>query len=99
MEGSWIVSGGITMPMTAGSDRIQSEEPVVLKQALFCAECEIIFAGTPSYPHYAGEGVWPLLKWVPPAGPGVTVSKLEGRLAGPSQEERPIANRGMIAKR
>jgi hypothetical protein len=87
------------MPSTAGSYCIQSEESVVLKQALFCAERELIFAGTPSCPHYAGEGVWPLLQWVPPAGPGVTVSKLEGRLAGTSQDESPIASRGMIAER
>jgi hypothetical protein len=38
------------MPSTASSYRIQSEELVVLKQALFCAECELIFAGTPSCP-------------------------------------------------
>ena len=86
------------MPTTAGSYGIQSEELVVLKQAPFCAERELVFAGTPSYPQYAGEGVWPLLRWVPPAGPGVTVSKLEGRLADTSQDESPIASRGMIAE-
>jgi hypothetical protein len=35
-----------------------------LRRALFCIECEIIFAGTPRCPRCtSGETVWPLSEW------------------------------------
>jgi hypothetical protein len=40
---------------------------IALEQALFCLECELIFAGTTYCPRCADEAVWPLNQWLPSA--------------------------------
>jgi hypothetical protein len=45
------------------------EGQVALEQALFCLECELIFAGTARCPRCADEAVWPLTQWLPSARP------------------------------
>jgi hypothetical protein len=47
--------------------RAFAEGQIALERALFCLECEIIFAGTAHCPRCADEGVWPLNQWLPSA--------------------------------
>jgi hypothetical protein len=68
------------MPMTTLSHRVYSEGQIALERALFCLECELIFAGTATCPRCTSEAVWPLAEWVHPIRPDMTVSKREDGL-------------------
>jgi hypothetical protein len=76
------------MSMTTLPYRLYSEGQIALERALFCLECELIFAGMASCPRCASETVWPLMEWVPPTRPGVAVSKREDNLVDISHDER-----------
>lgn len=65
------------MATTTLSYRVCSEGQIALDCALFCIECELIFAGTVSCPRCASEAVWPLAEWVQPIRPSAGVSKQE----------------------
>jgi hypothetical protein len=65
------------MPITTLSHRVYSEGQIALERALFCLECELIFAGTASCPRCTSEAVWPLAEWIHPTRPAETVSKQE----------------------
>jgi hypothetical protein len=45
-------------------DSCWSEGLIALKEALFCLDCEIIFAGMGECPRCGGEGFWPLAQWL-----------------------------------
>jgi hypothetical protein len=66
------------MPTTALSYRVYSEGQIALERALFCLECELIFAGTACCPRCTSEAVWPLAEWVHPTRLVETISKQEG---------------------
>jgi hypothetical protein len=55
------------LPMV--SDDILCQGPIMLDQALFCLDCEVIFAGLASCPSCSGRVVWPLAQWLSPAPP------------------------------
>jgi hypothetical protein len=70
------------------SYRVYSEGQIALEQALFCLECELIFAGTASCPRCAGNAVWPLVEWLHPTRPSLTLSKLDDSLVDVSHLEK-----------
>jgi hypothetical protein len=76
------------MPTTTLSTRVYSEGQIALDRALFCLECELIFAGRAFCPRCTSETIWPLAEWVHPIRSGVTVSKREDSLIDSSQYER-----------
>ena len=47
--------------------RAYGDGQIALERALFCIECELIFAGTARCPRCADEAVWPLNQWLPSA--------------------------------
>jgi hypothetical protein len=47
--------------------RLSDKGQIALESALFCLECELIFAGTPLCPRCADGAVWPLNQWLPSA--------------------------------
>ena len=47
--------------------RAFAEGQIALERALFCVECELIFAGTAHCPRCADGAVWPLNQWLPSA--------------------------------
>jgi hypothetical protein len=49
--------------------RAYGEGQIALERALFCLECELIFAGTAHCPRCGDEAVWPLNQWLPSARP------------------------------
>jgi hypothetical protein len=51
--------------------RVYSEGQIALERALFCVECELIFAGTTHCPRCYGAAVWPLAQWLPPVHPSL----------------------------
>jgi hypothetical protein len=55
------------MPTSLQPYRAYSEGQIALERALFCLECELIFAGTAHCPRCANEAVWPLNQWLPSA--------------------------------
>ena len=63
------------MPITTLPYRIYSEGQIALERALFCLECELIFAGTTHCPRCTDEAVWPLAEWLHHGRPGTTISK------------------------
>jgi hypothetical protein len=69
------------------SYRVYSEGQIALEQALFCLECELIFAGIVSCPRCAGKAVWPLSGWVRPTRPTVALSKVDDSLVDISHYE------------
>jgi hypothetical protein len=73
------------MPTTTLTYQFTNEGPIALERALFCLECELIFAGTASCPRCTGEAVWPLAEWLHPLRPGEAVSKREERFVNDSQ--------------
>jgi hypothetical protein len=68
------------MPTTTLPYRVHSDGQIALEWALFCLECELIFAGTVLCPRCTSEAVWPLAEWVRPTRPGLTISKREDSL-------------------
>jgi hypothetical protein len=70
------------MPTTALPYRIYSEGQIALERALFCLECELIFAGTARCPRCANQAVWPLAVWLHRGRPDSTISKWEEGPAG-----------------
>jgi hypothetical protein len=40
---------------------------IMLDQALFCVDCEVIYTGTVHCPRCGGGVVWPLADWLPSA--------------------------------
>lgn len=60
---------------------------IALESALFCLECELIFAAEVSCPRCTSEAVWPLAEWVQPIRSGVAVSKRESDSGDVSQNE------------
>jgi hypothetical protein len=60
---------------------------ITLESALFCLECELIFAAEVSCPRCTSEAVWPLAEWVHPIRSGMAVSKRESDLGDVSQNE------------
>ena len=60
---------------------------ITLESALFCLECELIFAAEVSCPRCTSEAVWPLAEWVQPIRSGMAVSKRESDLGDVSQNE------------
>lgn len=55
------------MSLSTPSYRAFAEGQIALERALFCLECEIIFAGTAHCPRCADGAVWPLDQWLPSA--------------------------------
>jgi hypothetical protein len=55
------------MSTSIQSYRVYDDGQIALERALFCLECELIFAGTASCPRCADEAVWPLNQWLPSA--------------------------------
>jgi hypothetical protein len=76
------------MATTTLSYRVYSEGQIALDRALFCLECDLIFAGTASCPRCASMAVWPLAEWLHPMRSGLTVSKRETDMIEDSQFER-----------
>jgi hypothetical protein len=76
--------------MTANtlSYRVYSEGQIALDRALFCLECDLIFAGTASCPRCASTAVWPLVEWLHPIRSEVAVSKRETDMIEDSHSER-----------
>ena len=54
------------MRTTAQPYRLFSEGQIARERALFCLECELIFAGTTRCPRCDDAPVWPLTQWLPP---------------------------------
>jgi hypothetical protein len=48
---------------------VYSEGQIALEQAMFCLECELIFAGIRQCPRCADKAVWPLAQWLPTSRP------------------------------
>jgi hypothetical protein len=71
------------------SYRAQTEGQIALERALFCLECELIFAGTAFCPRCAGKAVWPLADWVRPARLSTAIVNEEDDLVGLSHAEKP----------
>lgn len=59
------------MPASSTSYRDHSEGQIALEHALFCLECELIFAGSAHCPRCGASVVWPLMQWLPPARPSL----------------------------
>jgi hypothetical protein len=76
------------MTTTALSYRVYSEGQIALDRALFCLECDLIFAGTAACPRCTSTVVWPLVEWIHPMRSGGAVSKREDDLVGGSHSER-----------
>jgi hypothetical protein len=55
------------MPMSTQPYRVYGEGQIALELALFCLDCELIFAGTEHCPRCADAAVWPLSQWLPSA--------------------------------
>jgi hypothetical protein len=55
------------MPTELQSYRLCSEGQIALERALFCAECDLIFAGPLVCPRCGDTAVWPLVDWLPSA--------------------------------
>jgi hypothetical protein len=68
------------MPAISVSARSPHEGQIALEHALFCLECELIFAGVGSCPRCTGEAVWPLAEWVHPIRSTGAVSNQEENL-------------------
>ena len=68
------------MPAITLSSRVADAGQIALESALFCLECELIFAGATSCPRCTSEAVWPLAEWVHPIRPAGGVSKREEHL-------------------
>jgi hypothetical protein len=66
------------MPTSSQSYRDHSEGQIALEQALFCLECELIFAGTAHCPRCSASVVWPLMQWLPPTRPSLPVIAYAG---------------------
>jgi len=64
------------MPTSAQSYRIHSDGQIALERALFCLECELIFAGLPHCPRCNASAVWPLMNWLPPTRPSSSAVSL-----------------------
>ncbi len=47
--------------------RAYGDGQIALERALFCLECELIFAGSACCPRCADGAVWPLNQWLPSA--------------------------------
>lgn len=75
------------MPTITLLNRPFNERQISLESALFCVDCELIFAGVVSCPWCAGEAVWPLAEWVHPMRSGATVSKREHDVIDSSHSE------------
>jgi hypothetical protein len=75
------------MPAITVSSRVANAGQIALEYALFCLECELIFAGAASCPRCTSEAVWPLAEWVHPIRPAGAVSKREDNLIGHSHYE------------
>jgi hypothetical protein len=75
------------MSSTVLSYRVYSEGQIALDRALFCLECDLIFAGTASCPRCASVVVWPLAEWLQPIRSERVVSNREGDAADDSQFE------------
>lgn len=61
------------MPTSLQPYRAYGDGQIALERALFCLECELIFAGTAQCPRCADEAVWPLNQWLPSARPSTPV--------------------------
>jgi hypothetical protein len=61
------------MPMSAQPYRVYGEGQIALELALFCLDCELIFAGTEHCPRCADEAVWPLNQWLPSMRPAAAM--------------------------
>jgi hypothetical protein len=83
----YIVGGGIAMSAITLSSRVANAGQIALEYALFCLECELIFAGAASCPRCTSEAVWPLAEWVHPIRPAGAVSKREDNLTESSHYE------------
>jgi hypothetical protein len=57
------------MPTSIQPYRAYGDGQIALERALFCLECELIFAGTAHCPRCADTAVWPLNQWLPSARP------------------------------
>lgn len=74
--------------------RPYSEGQIALERAMFCLECELIFAGTTHCPRCDAAAVWPLTQWLPsvhaslPAVPVVDGDDYDQ----PSAQIRPAVN-------
>jgi hypothetical protein len=55
------------MPTSIQPYRAFGDGQIALERALFCLECELIFAGTAHCPRCGDEAVWPLNQWLPSA--------------------------------
>jgi hypothetical protein len=78
------------MPTSSQSYRDRSDGQIALERALFCLECELIFAGIAYCPRCSTSVVWPLMQWLPPTRPSLSVIAQSERrspdlhLVGPS---------------
>jgi hypothetical protein len=75
------------MPAITLSSRAPKQGQIALEHALFCLECELIFAGAASCPRCTGEAVWPLAEWVHPIRSAGAISKREDNLLEGSHYE------------
>jgi hypothetical protein len=66
------------MPTSIQPYRAYGDGQIALERALFCLECELIFAGTAHFPRCADAAVWPLNQWLPSARPSAPVSPNHG---------------------
>lgn len=66
------------MPTNLQPYRSYGEGQVTLEQALFCLECELIFAGTARCPCCADEAVWPLSQWLRSTRPAAPMFPTRG---------------------
>ena len=61
------LGGGFGMSTSIQPYRAFDEGQIALERALFCLECELIFAGSTCCPRCADGAVWPLNQWLPSA--------------------------------
>lgn len=66
------------MPTSVQPYRAYGEGQIALEQALFCLECELIFAGTAHCPRCADAAVWPLNQWLPSTRPSAPMFSTRG---------------------
>ena len=56
----------------------QVQGQILLERALFCVDCEVIYAGSVHCPRCGGGVVWPLAEWLGSARPALRAAMPSG---------------------
>jgi hypothetical protein len=73
------------------SYRLCGEGQIALERALFCLECELIFAGPAHCPRCGDEAVWPLKQWLPSIRPLASILPPPERTSSRAPFERGVS--------